>query len=400
MKILLVCQSYYPEQFKITDIAEELAKQGNDVTVYTGLPNYPEGKIYDGYRNRENRYQYINGVKIKRSWLIERGHTKIQLFLNYLSFMISSSITSFKDKEEYDVVMSYQLSPISMVVPAIIAAKKRNIKHILYCLDLWPASLYAGGLSNNSLLYKIIGKFSKKIYQSADKICVTSPSFIDYLDDVHNINSSNITVLYNYAEDIFKPIEGNSSDNITDIMFAGNIGKMQSVKTIIEAANILKENENILFHIVGDGSEYNKINQLIDKYKLDNVRVYGRKSLEEMPKFYSMADAMIISLARHEIISYTIPNKLQSYLAMGKPIIGSLDGQVNKIIKENNIGFTSDSENAEKLAENILRFSKFDREQISELEQNSLRFYHENFSKDKFYYQLNRLLEEATNVQK
>lgn len=314
--------------------------------------------------------------------------------------MISSSITSFKDKEEYDVVMSYQLSPISMVVPAIIAAKKRNIKHILYCLDLWPASLYAGGLSNNSLLYKIIGKFSKKIYQSADKICVTSPSFIDYLDDVHNINSSNITVLYNYAEDIFKPIEGNSSDNITDIMFAGNIGKMQSVKTIIEAANILKENENILFHIVGDGSEYNKINQLIDKYKLDNVRVYGRKSLEEMPKFYSMADAMIISLARHEIISYTIPNKLQSYLAMGKPIIGSIDGQVNKIIKENNIGFTSDSENAEKLAENILRFSKFDREQISELEQNSLRFYHENFSKDKFYYQLNRLLEEATNVQK
>ncbi|MGN5979573.1 glycosyltransferase family 4 protein [Finegoldia magna] len=400
MKILIVCQSYYPEQFKITDIAEELVEQGNDVTVYTGLPNYPEGKIYEGYKHHKNRIQLINGVKIKRSWLIERGHSKVQLFLNYISFMLSSSVRSILDKEDYDVVISYQLSPISMVVPAIIATKKRNIKHILYCLDLWPASLYAGGLSNESLLYKFIGKFSKKIYQSADKICVSSPSFIDYLSDVHNVKSSNITVLYNYAEDIFQPIEENSYDNVTDIMFAGNIGKMQSVNTIIEAANILKENENILFHIVGDGSEYDNINHLIDQYKLTNVRIYGRKPLSEMPKFYSMADAMIISLARHEIISYTIPNKLQSYLAMGKPIIGSIDGQVNKIIQENNIGFTSNSENAEKLAENILRFSKLDRKQISKLKQNSLRFYNDNFSKDKFYCRLNRLLEETTNVQK
>lgn len=183
-------------------------------------------------------------------------------------------------------------------------------------------------------------------------------------------------------------------------MFAGNIGKMQSVKTIVEAANILKENENILFHIVGDGSEYDNINHLIDQYKLTNVRVYGRKPLTEMPKLYSMADAMIISLASHDVISYTIPNKLQSYLAMGKPIIGSIDGQVNKIIQENNIGFTSNSENAEKLAENILQFSNLDRKQISELKRNSLRLYNENFSKDKFYYRLKELMEEVTNVQR
>lgn len=399
MKILFVCQSYYPEQFKITDIAETLVKEGHEVTVLTGLPNYPKGKIYPGYRWFKNRRQKINGVNIKRAWLIERGKSKVQLFMNYVSFCISASIKALLDKNEYDIVLCYQLSPITMAIPAAIIKARKKIPFILYCLDLWPESIMAGGIRKESFLYKGIKKLSKSIYEKADKIVVSSPKFADYFHNELEF-SFHIDILYNYAEDIFKPLEYRPRDeNKMNFLFAGNLGGMQSIETILKAAFILKDKEDIKFTIVGDGSDRERLEKLAEKYDLKNVEFLGYKPLQEMPDIYKKADAMLITLKMNEIISYTIPNKMQSYMAMGKPVIGAIDGGVYELIEKSECGFCTNAENSEGLAGLIMKFSDLNIEERKRIARNSINYYNDNFAKKIFMKRIQKFMrEEIENV--
>ena len=155
MKILVVCQYYYPEPFRISDMCETLVEKGHEVTVLTGLPNYPEGQILGDYRYCRNRNEVLNGVKVIRSFEIGRGNNKLKLFLNYLSFAVSGSLKAFFMNEKFDVVLVNQLSPVMMGIPAIVYKKKHKKKILLYCLDLWPDSLAAGGIQKSSIIYKV-----------------------------------------------------------------------------------------------------------------------------------------------------------------------------------------------------------------------------------------------------
>lgn len=254
MKILVACQYYYPEPFRITDICESLVKRGHDVTVLTGLPNYPEGKVPKEYHHGKKRYEIINGVKIIRCFEIGRGKSKIKLFLNYFSYALSATFKALIMKEKFDVVLVNQLSPVMMGIPAMAYKKKHNKKILLYCLDLWPDSLAAGGIKEGSIIYKIFYKISKWIYKSADIILITSSMFEDYFRNFLQINTVNIKHLPQYAEDLFMEKENivseiaTTTDNKTyNFIFAGNIGDIQSVDTIVKAANELKEKENIFF---------------------------------------------------------------------------------------------------------------------------------------------------------
>lgn len=396
MKILLVCQSYFPEQFKITDIAETLVQEGNDVTVLTGLPNYPQGKIYTGYRWFKNRKQRINGVNIERAWLIERGKSKVQLFMNYVSFCISASFKALFDKNDYDIVLCYQLSPITMAVPAAIIKARKKIPFILYCLDLWPESIMAGGVNKNSKIFNMAKIISKRIYNQADKIIVTSPLFIEYFHQELGIYKNN-ECLYNYAEDMFRPKEYKCSTDGMDLLFAGNIGHMQSVETIIKAAELLSSNKNIIFHIVGDGSEKDTLKKYAKDKELSNIKFYGQRSLEEMPEFYNKADAMLITLKDNDIVSYTIPNKMQSYMAVRKPVIGSINGAVNRLINEANCGYCVQAEDPVGLANIIVEFYELSYAKKKILADNSLDFYEKNFKKTLFMKRLNKFMEKEVN---
>jgi glycosyltransferase involved in cell wall biosynthesis len=382
MKILVVCQYYYPEPFRIYDICETLVKKGHDVTVLTGLPNYPEGRILKEYRFGKKRNEVLNGVKVIRSFEIGRGNGKIKLFLNYFSFALSASLKTLFMKEKFDAVLVNQLSPVMMGIPAIIYKKKHNKKILLYSLDLWPASLAAGGIKEKSLIYKVFLKISKWIYNSADSILVTSSMFKNYFEDTLKLDTKLIGHLPQYAEDLFtETIEIPKNDKY-NFVFAGNIGDMQSVDTIVKAANELKNYTNIVFHIVGDGSKLEECKLLCDKLLLDNVIFYGRRPISEMPMYYSLADAMLITLKANKTLSYTLPGKVQSYMASGKPIIGAINGETRSVIEESGCGFCCEAENYKEFADIIIQFCNSDNKKI--MARNSYNYYKRNYSKERF----------------
>ena len=384
MKILVVCQHYYPEPFRVSDMCEGLLKTGHEVFVVTGVPNYPEGKVYADYRNGKNRDEVINGVRVHRCFTIARRNGAIFRFLNYYSFAISSKRYVKKLKENFDVVLVNQLSPVMMANAGIAYKKKHGKKLVLYSLDLWPESLVAGGISQKSFLYRHYKKVSEKIYGQADKIFVTSKMFSDYFAAQFGITDTEY--LPQYAEDMFLPDACKKTpDGNIDLMFAGNVGAVQSVETVIGAARLTQDIKNLRFHIVGDGSELDNIKKLAEGLK--NVFFYGRKPVEEMPKIYSMADAMLLTLNDNRVLSYTLPGKAQAYMAAGKPIIGAIDGEAQTVLSDAKCGFCGKAGDADELADNIRKFIAC--ENKAELAENARNYYLKNFAKERFF---NRLI--------
>lgn len=390
MKILVVCQYYYPEPFRISDICETLIEKGHEVTVLTGLPNYPEGHVLNDYRRGKKRIETLNGVKVIRTFEVGRGSGHLTLLLNYFSFALSASLKAFFIKEKFDVIFVNQLSPVMMGIPAIVYKWKHQKKLLLYCLDLWPASLAAGGIREGSLIYKLFLKISKRIYNETDMILVTSSMFKDYFENTLGVTTKNFKHLPQYAEDLFtQNVDGPKNETRVEdenrtynFVFAGNIGDMQSVETIIRAANQLCEQSDITFHIIGDGSKLDKCKELTISFGLTNVVFYGRRPVEEMPRFYSMADAMLITLKDNKTLSYTLPGKVQSYMAAGKPIIGSINGETRRVIEKAGCGLCCAAEDHKGLADLILKFCHS--EEKGQMAVNAQRFYFENYSKERF----------------
>lgn len=381
MKVLVICQHYYPEPFRISDICEELVKRGHSVSVVTGVPNYPEGIIYKEYEKKRNHSEVINGVDVFRCNIIPRKPGILYRFLNYYSFVISSNKHIKKIKNEYDVVLVNQLSPVMMAKAGITYAEKFSKPCVLYCLDLWPDSLIAGGIRRDSLIYKLYHRISRKIYCAADKLLVTSKEFIGFMSDNFGIDKRRISYLPQYAEELFGRIESVNDKDIFDLVFAGNIGEIQSIDTMIRAAEILKDSP-IRWHIVGGGFDLDRLKTLASEKMLNNIVFYGRRSLGEMPHYYAIADAMLVSLKDDKVISLTLPGKVQSYMAAGKPIIGAINGEAKAVIEEAECGYCCEAENAEQLAEIILKFiNSQDKEKFGN---NARRYYEQNFTKEKF----------------
>ena len=395
MKILVVCQHYYPEPFRITDICEELVLRGHQVTVVTGTPNYPKGEIYDGYDKKDKKHEIINGVEVYRCYEIPRKKGILFRFLNYYSFAISSKRFCKKLKNDYDVIFANQLSPIMMVDGAVAYKKKHGKKLVMYVMDLWPESLLAGGIKKGSIIYNYYHKVSKKIYTKADVLAVTSKSFVGYLKDNFNISDDKFVYLPQYAESLFDYENcKKQADDYIDLMFAGNIGKAQSVETIIKSASELKDIKNLRFHILGDGSSLEECKKLASEFNLENFTFYGRKPVEEMPNYYKMADAMFVTLTKDEFAKLTLPGKVQSYMVAGKPIIASIDGEGQEIVNVANCGITANAEDYLGLADAIRAFVNLSQDEREVLGKNSYNYSKENFGKESFIKNLERLLNE------
>lgn len=398
MKILAVCQHYYPEQFRITDICETLVKEGHDVTILTGLPNYPTGTVSKEYKFFRRRKEIINNVKVIRCFEIGRRKGKFWRILNYLSYMVSASLKAIFSKKDFDAIYVYQLSPVTMAIPGIIYKKThKNKKLHLYCLDLWPDSLLVENFSKDGKIYKAIKKLSKWIYKKCDTISVTSEEFKNYFKDELSIDKE-IIYMPQYAENFYinQANEKQQDENTIDYVFAGNIGKAQSVETIIKAAKEV-ENKNIKIHIVGDGSSLKQCQNLVKELDLTNVIFYGRKLAEQMNEYYNMADAMLISLSNNDVINKTIPGKLQSYMIARKPIIGAISRATNNIIKKSECGYCVESEDYIGLAKIMDKFALDTTERKKQMANNAYNYYKENFDKEKFISKLMNLLEGGIN---
>jgi glycosyltransferase involved in cell wall biosynthesis len=351
------------------------------------------GYIYPEYRRRKNREQQRNGVKITRTFTIGRRNHIFFRMLNYFSFAISSTHYVRRMREEYDVVFTNQSSPVMMVNAAMVYAKKHRKKSVLYCMDLWPASLAAGGVKEGSLLYRVFWWISNQLYQKADRILITSQMFRDYFEEQFGIQQEKIQYLPQYADPSFENVSSSTAAKETvDLVFAGNIGTAQSIPTILKAAKRLEDKKELCWHIVGDGSELEHMKELANQLQLENVIFYGRKPVEEMPEIYAKADAMLVTLTADPFISLTLPAKVQSYMAAGKPVLAAANGEIPKVIQESGCGFCAEAEDAEGLAENVIRFLQCeDKERLGVL---ARQYYDSHFTKQMFLDQLEQILQE------
>ena len=399
MKILVISQYFTPENLRINDLVFSLKKRGHYIEVLTGKPNYPKGEYFDSYSWYGPSEEEIQGVKVYRSNLILRKKGGgVRLFLNYFSFVFFAFFKIFKISGQFDKVFIYAPSPITVGFIGIIAAKRFKCKSYLWVHDLWPESVRVAGGISNKIVLGLINMMTKKIYEYTDQILVQSPKFIDYIKK-QNVKENKLIYYPYYAEDFYKVVKPNNYylDKFPkgfNILFAGNIGVAQSFDTIVGAIELLKEFKiNVV--VLGDGRDKQRILELI-KQKGISEKFYflGSHPAEKMSEYFACADALLITLKKADIFSYTIPGKLQSYLACGKPIIGSLDGIGNEIIIESNSGFSGEAENSKLLAENILKLYKSSSKQRKEFSTNSVEYFKKNFNKDFLLDRLENIFQE------
>ena len=389
MKILVISQYFYPENFRINDVCLGLKERGHEVVVLTGKPNYPNGKYFNGYGWFKKNNDNWNGIKIYRSNLILRGKANgARLLLNYFSFVFFATLKLFSINEIFDKVFIFAPSPITVAIPGIFARRKYKAKAFLWVHDLWPESVkIAGGIEKKWVL-TLIDKLTRWIYSKMDKLLIQSKGFITYLEK-QEVNSNKIIYYPFYAETFYKIEESELSYSQKlpigfKIIFAGNIGEAQSFKTLLSAAKIIKhKNLPITWIIFGEGRLKEYIKEEIVRNNLEEVFILkGSAPAIEMPKYFACADALLVSLKKSHIFSITIPGKLQSYLACGRPIIGSLDGVGADIINESKSGYTGSAESPNGLVEAIIKLYNNSFEESYELSKNARAYYEKEFERE------------------
>jgi len=278
--------------------------------------------------------------------------------------MISASIKVMFKKIDCDLIFVYQLSPVTMMLPAVIAKKKYKRKLFTYSCDLWPDSVKNILKNEKSIIYKLTDKYSKYLYRKSDRIGVTSESFITYFIDKHDIAKKKLVYIPQHAEDIYLDIERPTNNGVVDFVFLGNIGKIQDVENIINAVEIIKQMGKFYVHIIGDGSNFESCVNLTREKKLeDRIGFYGRYPLEKTMKFYDVADICLLTLKNESIVGETIPSKLQGYMAAGRPVIAAISGPAKTLIEESKCGTVVKPGDAISLskvmAEYILNYEKY-----------------------------------------
>lgn len=364
MKILVLSQYFWPEPFVINELSLQLKKQGHFVTILTGKPNYPDGDLYPGYKAKGTIKEFYQGIPVYRVPIRPRKKGgALNLILNYLSFLCFGLIYAVKffRKEKFDVVFIYAPSPITSAIPGIFLKWLTNAHITLWIQDLWPESLQATGFVRNPLILKAVEKLVRTIYFFSDTLLVQSQAFIQPVSRLIK-KQSKIIYYPNCSIDLanipcsneqLDPNLINTLEKNFCLVFSGNIGTAQSVETILRAAEILISLPEIKIVFVGSGSIKGKLEEQVHLKRLSNVIFAGRFAPEHMPLIYSLASGLVVTLKKDEILTYTIPSKVQGYLAAGRPIIAALNGEAARVIHESGAGLVTPSENSVALAESI-----------------------------------------------
>lgn len=390
MRILIVSQYFWPENFRINDLCLALKERGHEIAVLTGKPNYPKGTFSNGYGFFSKRRELWNGMNIYRAPLLPRGKGNgIQLFMNYFSFAFFSSMRMLFINQKFDKIFVYGPSPITVGLPGIVAKYKSNAPMYFWVQDLWPESVSAAGDINNRFILGALNWLTKYIYNNSKKVLVQSKAFIPYILN-QNVEMSKIVYYPNSAENYYRVIEPNlQKSNLLPkgiiLLFAGNIGVSQSFDTLLSAAVLLKRDLiNVHWVILGEGRMRDNVKSKIVELKLEsNFHLLGAFPSTDMPSFFSHADALIVSLKKNSIFSYTIPSKIQSYLACGKPILTSLDGEGSRVVEEANAGFISPSEDPFALATIVKKFLALSVEEQRALGSNGRKYFEREFERER-----------------
>ena len=398
LRILVVTQCFYPDIYAVNDIVEEMVKRGHKVTVLTGLPDYTTSKIPPAYRHGKRRHEHYKGADVYRVQTIARHHGPIWRSLNYLSFVVTGSLRAWtqdftktdvwgrkntekrdfeknaasggdKGRQEetdadFDVIYVWEVSPVTMAVPAIRLAKRYRKPLFLYCMDIWPECVKAMGITESNPAFPLIHAWSRRIYNACDHIAVSSKPFFTYLEKMNRVPLSRMSYLPQYADDaLLRSDFTKQPDGHVDFLFIGNIGKAQKLDCLIRAMSVFREKKDdsssvankVTLHIVGGGSDEERIRELAHRLGLtDRIRFYGPKPAAEAAQYYKKADVCVLTLDGSTQIGDTLPGKLQTYMAAGKPVIAAANGATKEIIEESRCGICTPAGDDRALGEALL----------------------------------------------
>ncbi|MDH0382068.1 glycosyltransferase family 4 protein [Comamonas aquatica] len=388
MKILLLTQYFWPESFIINDVVRTLEEQGHEVVVLTGKPNYPNGDIYEGYKAFGIQSErYLNRVEVLRVPLFPRGNGKAKnLILNYLSFVFSGLFFSswMLRGRKFDVIFVFGLSPIIQVIPAIFLKFIKKTKLIVWVQDLWPESLSATGFVRNKKILSAIGFLVRGIYFYCDKLLVQSRGFIEAVSKY-----SEREKIYYYPNSIrhdVLDVEINLPAELIDLLsknfcvvFAGNLGSAQALETLVQAAEYLRDDPCIKLVLIGSGSRSDWLEEQKINRELDNLVLPGRFPMEAMPQIFDKASALLVSLNDAPAFSQTIPSKIQAYLAAGKPIIASINGEGAQVVLEAGAGVVSPAEQVLPLVNNIKYMKRLSISERNAMGESGKEYFDRNF---------------------
>lgn len=401
MRVLIVSQYFWPENFRINDIAKTLSEKGIEIEVLAGKPNYPRGEIFAGYRAWGCQRETQHGINISRIPLLARGSGGWHLALNYLSFVMSGLLFApwMLRKKRFDVIFVYAPSPILQAIPAIFLGWLKRCPLVLWVQDLWPESLSATGHVRNRVVLKLVEQVVRFIYRHTDLLLVQSKAFEE---PVRALASDRPIVYYpNSVDDTFAisakgelPLVAGLDEGLS-VMFAGNIGTAQAVTVIVEAASLLEKYADIHFVVLGEGSRWEWMREEARRRKLNNLHLPGRFPVETMPGFMQKAAVLLVTLADQEIFNATIPSKVQAYLAAGRPILACLNGEGANLITEAGAGLAVPAEDGRALAEAVLQMYRMPLTEREAMGARGRLYYTQHFAHDML---VNRLIGHLRSV--
>jgi len=404
MNLLIITNHFWPENFRINDLALGLIKRGHRVTVLSGVPDYPEGRFFPGYGIFKRRQEDYQGIKIRRVPLVPRGQGgKLRLALNYLSFALCGCLLApIYCPGSFDLILVFETSPVTVGLPALVLKRLRNIPIMFWVQDLWPESLSATGAVSSSLFLGLVGLVVHLIYRGSDLILAQSRAFFPSIGK-YGGSGEKIVYFPNSAEDFYRPVkvEAKAPERARlsrgfNLMFAGNIGAAQDFETILSAAELLKDRRDLHWVILGDGRRRAWVEDQVRARGLSGtVHLLGRYPPEAMPRFFALADALLVTLKKEPIFALTIPAKVQSYLASGKPVIASLDGEGARVVQEAGAGLTGPAGDPAALADNVLAMYHLSKSQRRAMGLRGRGYFEKHFEREMLLDRLEALMQEV-----
>lgn len=391
MRLLVVSQYFWPETFRINDLVAELVRRGHEVTVLTGEPNYPEGRIFADYVREPARYARYEGAEVVRVPLVPRGTRSVQLALNYLSFIVTGATLGVwrLRGRAFDAIFVFQTSPITAALPALLLRRLKRAPVLMWVLDLWPESLAAVGVVRSERVLGWVGRLVGFIYRRCDRVLVQSRAFVPNIERYAG-DTSRVRYFPGWAEAIFEgPLEAIAPApevlpyaGTFNVLFAGNIGDAQDFPAILDAAEALREEPALRWLIVGDGRAAAWVRAEIERRGLQrSVIMLGRHPIDRMPSFFRGASALLVALKKEPIFGMTIPGKVQSYLATGLPIVAMLDGEGAAVIEQAGAGVVCAAGDAAELARRVSALMTLSADDRSAMGERGRRFGEREFGR-------------------
>jgi colanic acid biosynthesis glycosyl transferase WcaI len=402
MRILIVTQYFWPENFRINDLAQGLLKMGHHVTVLTGKPNYPSGRIFEGYSFWGKSRDMFAGIEVIRVPLVPRGQGgAARLASNFLSFALFASLFGpFWCRGSFDVVFVYEPSPVTVGLPGLVMKAVKKAPMMFWVQDLWPESLSATGAVKSGWILDRVSLLVRFIYRGCDRVLVQSRAFVDPVRD-RGADPKRIFYYPNSAEDLYRPVTRGAapgSQVLPDgfrVMFAGNIGAAQSFETILSAAETLRDHHQIHWLILGDGRLSLWVQQEVVRRELSQcVHLLGRYPAESMPDWFAQAEVLLVSLRKDPIFALTIPSKIQSYMACGRPILAALEGEGARIVEEARAGMVVPAEDSSALADAVLKLYLMPPSEREAMGENGRRYFLQEFERDVLLVRLDSWMKE------